>query len=202
MLPKPAILLGSFDPPTIGHIHLISEALRVGVSCVYVIPAFGNPWKTGQTEFYSNNFRCTVESGRNFTQEMITCHTTNAGVYFFIAYSRLNGVTATSTNAQKIAAFKEWLNNNPTEIEYQLKGTQYEEITKDELIEQLNEIQNMQMQDGETNIFWTGDVAPEMKLQYATKEELNAYIITENGKKIRTDWRKIERRNKWKTKSK
>lgn len=52
MLPKPAILLGSFDPPTVGHIHLISESLKVGVSCVYVIPAFSNPWKTGQTEFY------------------------------------------------------------------------------------------------------------------------------------------------------
>ena len=58
MLPKPAILLGSFDPPTIGHIHLISEALRVGVSCVYVIPAFGNPWKTGQTEF-SHRYKMT-----------------------------------------------------------------------------------------------------------------------------------------------
>lgn len=55
---KPAILLGSFDPPTIGHIHLISEALRVGVSCVYVIPAFGNPWKTGQTEF-SHRYKMT-----------------------------------------------------------------------------------------------------------------------------------------------
>ena len=158
-------------------------------------------WKTGQTEFYSNNFRCTVESGRNFTQEMITCHTTNASVYFFIAYSRLNGVTATSTNTQKIAAFKEWLNSNPTEIEYQLKNTEYEEITNEGLIEQLNQIQNIQMQDGKTNIFWTGEVAPTMTLKYnqnylsgdneviatgkqlfdKTKATLNRAVSTNNG---------------------
>lgn len=157
-------------------------------------------WKTGQTEFYSNNFKCTIESGRDFTQEMMTCHTTNASIYFFIAYSRLNGVTATSTNTQKVAAFKEWLNNNPTEIEYRLNNTEYEEITNEGLINQLNEIQNLQMQEGETNIYWTGEVAPEMKLQYATNEELHDYIITEDGKRIRTDWRSIGRREKWTTK--
>lgn len=48
---KPAILLGSFDPPTNGHLHLVSEALKVGVPRVYMIPSFGNPWKTGQTSY-------------------------------------------------------------------------------------------------------------------------------------------------------
>lgn len=48
---KPAILLGSFDPPTNGHLHLVSEALKVGVSCVYMIPSWRNPWKTNQTPY-------------------------------------------------------------------------------------------------------------------------------------------------------
>lgn len=48
---KPAILLGSFDPPTNGHLHLVSEALKVGVPRVYMIPSWGNPWKTGQTPY-------------------------------------------------------------------------------------------------------------------------------------------------------
>lgn len=55
---KPAILLGSFDPPTNGHLHLVSEALKVGVSRVYMIPSFGNPWKTNQTP-YRDRFEMT-----------------------------------------------------------------------------------------------------------------------------------------------
>ena len=46
-----AILLGSFDPPTIGHMHLISEAIKVGVSDVVVIPSWRNPWKHNQTPY-------------------------------------------------------------------------------------------------------------------------------------------------------
>jgi nicotinate (nicotinamide) nucleotide adenylyltransferase len=49
---KPAILLGSFDPPTNGHLHLVSEALKVGIPRVYMIPSWGNPWKTGQTSYW------------------------------------------------------------------------------------------------------------------------------------------------------
>ena len=95
---------------------------------------------------------------------------------------------------------KTFFDTYPTFLLYQLQAPEYEEITNEELIEQLNEIQNMQMQNGETNIFWTGDIAPEMKLQYATNEELHNYIITEDGKRIRTDWRSIGRREKWTTK--
>lgn len=45
------VFLGSFDPPTNGHLHLISEALSNGASEVIMIPAWGNPWKTGQTPY-------------------------------------------------------------------------------------------------------------------------------------------------------
>lgn len=45
------VFLGSFDPPTIGHLHLITEALENGASQVVVIPAYRNPWKKNQTPF-------------------------------------------------------------------------------------------------------------------------------------------------------
>lgn len=48
---KPAVLLGSFDPPTNGHLHLVSEAFKVGVPRVYMIPSLGNPWKKNQTPY-------------------------------------------------------------------------------------------------------------------------------------------------------
>ncbi len=97
----------------------------------------------------------------------------------------------------------QWIENYPNlifELYYALSRNDIIEITNEELINQLNTIQNLQMQQGETNIYWTGEVEPEMKLQYATNEELHDYIITEDGKRIRTDWRNIGRREKWTTK--
>lgn len=48
---KPCLLLGSFDPPHTGHMHLISEALNLGAEKIYIIPAWGNPWKESQTQY-------------------------------------------------------------------------------------------------------------------------------------------------------
>lgn len=45
------VFLGSFDPPTNGHLHLISEALSNGASEVLMIPALHNPWKPYQTPY-------------------------------------------------------------------------------------------------------------------------------------------------------
>lgn len=115
----------------------------------------------------------------------------NGGLWF-----RINKTTIGTT----VAEVNAWLNKNPIKAIIPLKIPVYEKITNEELINQLNTIQNLQMQQGETNIFWTGEVAPEMKLQYATNEELHDYIITEDGKRIRTDWRSIGRREKWTTK--
>ena len=44
------IFLGSFDPPHIGHLSIVSDALDYeAVNKVIVVPAFSNPWKENQT---------------------------------------------------------------------------------------------------------------------------------------------------------
>ena len=44
------VFLGSFDPPHIGHLSIISSALNTDrISGVYVVPALENPWKKNQT---------------------------------------------------------------------------------------------------------------------------------------------------------
>jgi nicotinate-nucleotide adenylyltransferase len=45
------IFLGSFDPPHIGHLSVVSECLNNGVSSVIVVPAYKNPWKPEQTPY-------------------------------------------------------------------------------------------------------------------------------------------------------
>lgn len=125
----------------------------------------------------------------------ISSGTSNGGAFTYGKKFFLYNFSQTNIND-----FKEWLATNKPIFYYHKANTEYEEITNEELINQLNEIQNLQMQQGETNIYWTGEVAPEMKLQYATNEELHDYIITEDGKRIRTDWRSIGRREKWTTK--
>lgn len=42
------IFLGSFDPPHIGHLSIVSAALDT-VQKVIVVPALSNPWKKNQT---------------------------------------------------------------------------------------------------------------------------------------------------------
>lgn len=135
--------------------------------------------------------RLTQQGNWNNDWEGIQQDGNNGGIWFRINKTTI-GTTATEVNA--------WLNTNPIKAIIPLKIPVYEKITNEDLIEQLNEIQNMQMQDGETNIFWTGEITPTMLLQYANNEELHANIITESGDKIRTDWRSLERRNKWMTK--
>lgn len=48
---KIGLLLGSFDPPHIGHVWAVNYALGTGLSEVWVVPAWKNPWKTNQTPF-------------------------------------------------------------------------------------------------------------------------------------------------------
>lgn len=48
---KIGLLLGSFDPPHLGHIWAANYALGTGLSEVWVVPAWKNPWKTDQTSF-------------------------------------------------------------------------------------------------------------------------------------------------------
>lgn len=48
---KIGLLLGSFDPPHLGHLWAAYYALNNYVDTVWVIPAWENPWKTNQTPF-------------------------------------------------------------------------------------------------------------------------------------------------------
>lgn len=45
------VFLGSFDPPHIGHLSIVSECLNSGVSKVLVVPAYLNLWKPDQTPY-------------------------------------------------------------------------------------------------------------------------------------------------------
>lgn len=43
-----ALYGGSFDPPHLGHVHVVSKALdRLDIDKLIVVPAFVNPFKTG-----------------------------------------------------------------------------------------------------------------------------------------------------------
>ena len=86
------------------------------------------------------------------------------------------------------ANFVNWLTTNNVTLYYVLANPTYETITNENLIEQLNNIQNMQLIENLCYIDWVGEEKPTMYLQYGTTDILHAYIITENNKRIRTDW--------------
>lgn len=48
---KVGLLLGSFDPPHIGHVMMSAYALNLGMNMVFVVPCWSNPTKTNQTPF-------------------------------------------------------------------------------------------------------------------------------------------------------
>ena len=86
-------------------------------------------------------------------------------------------------------------NNNGT---WQLNDTA---ITDNYLLTQLQALENIELYENLCYVDWIGIEKPTMTLQYAGTEDLGIkYIITEDGKKIRTDWRKLGRRKKWKMK--
>lgn len=86
-------------------------------------------------------------------------------------------------------------NNNGT---WQLNDTA---ITDNYLLEQLQALDNIELYENLCYVDWVGIEKPTMNLLYSGTEDLGIkYIITEDGKKIRTDWRKLGRRKKWKMK--
>lgn len=109
----------------------------------------------------------------------------NAGTGTFIKGNDINTYIELSEND------KLW-NNNGT---WQLNDTA---ITDNYLLTQLQALNNIELYEGLCYVDWVGNVKADMSLQYAGTEDLGIkYIITEDGKKIRTDWRKLGRRKKW-----
>lgn len=124
-----------------------------------------NKWKIGQSGFLSNRFICTTEAQRDFSAEMINCHTTNGTPYIFISYDRLSGVTSSSTQEQKINAFKTWISSNPTSLYYILAHTTYTLIENEELLNQLEELSNANTQEGITNILVSGNLPATLEVE-------------------------------------
>lgn len=115
--------------------------------------------------------------GRNFY--------TNAGTGTFLKGNDV-GNDVTLSNEDKL-----W-NNNGT---WQLNETA---ITDNYLLTQLQALENIGLYDNLCYVDWVGSKEPTMTLQYSSTEDFGTkFIITEDGKKIRTDWRKLGRRKKW-----
>lgn len=90
---------------------------------------------------------------------------------------------------------------NGSIIYYPLSTPTYTEITDTYLLNQLNGLLDIELYENLCYVDWVGIQKPTMSLLYAGTEDLGIkYIITEDGKKIRTDWRKLGRRKKWKMK--
>ena len=50
---------GSFDPPHIGHVNVITAALNYGnIDKVEVVPAYKNVWKDTKTPYHSRKLMC------------------------------------------------------------------------------------------------------------------------------------------------
>ena len=121
-------------------------------------------WKLGQSNYLSNYFKGTNESGRDFTQEMMTCHSSNASLYAFIDYSNLSGVSSSSTQAQKTTAFKNWLSTHNTEVYYILNTPTNTLIEDEELI---NQLESIELLDGLNNVsVSSADLPAILQLKY------------------------------------
>ena len=122
----------------------------------------------------------------------------NNVIAFRTSYTRL---VIRNDSITSVADFKTWLSTHNTTVYYVLATPTYTEITDSYLLEQLNGILDIELYENLCYVDWVGSIEPTMTLQYAGTEDLGIkYIITEDGKKIRTDWRKLGRRKKWKMK--
>ena len=81
-------------------------------------------------------------------------------------------------------------NNNGT---WQLNDTA---ITDNYLLEQLQALEGIELYEDLCYVDWVGNVKADMILQYAGTEDLGTkFIITNDGKRIRTEWRRIGEKN-------
>lgn len=145
-------------------------------------------WKTMPFTFtipIDMNLKCNISytNNSNITPSEVTEMQLESGTVA-TEYSPSNPTELTEND-------KLW-NNNGT---WQLNDTA---ITDNYLLTQLQALENIELYEDLCYVDWVGNVKADMSLQYAGTEDLGIkYIITEDGKKIRTDWRKLGRRKKW-----
>ena len=93
------------------------------------------------------------------------------GLYFFINYEDI-GVQSTDTSEQKIEKFKNWLvqqktNNTPVTVGYGLsKENEVIETFTEAQQEAYNQLQNVTLYEGVTNIFSNNNISPSFKVKY------------------------------------
>ena len=123
----------------------------------------------------------------HFTQRVSQAH----GGYDYLYISpntKKIYVQIQNTIVSSVSDFTTWLSNNNVTVYYIKPSPEYEVITNENLIQQLNNIQNIELIENLCYVDWVGTEKPTMTLQYPTNETLNAYITTEDNKLIRTDW--------------
>ena len=117
--------------------------------------------------------------------------TTTQGVYILST----GGLRVRYGTEDTVANWKAFLGTTNMLLYYPLLTPTYTEITDTYLLEQLNGLLDIELYEDLCYVDWIGIEKPTMNLQYAGTEDLGIkYIITEDGKKIRTDWRKLGRR--------
>lgn len=174
----------------------------------YSNPIIGISWRgysagatrKGQFKYYS--FEMYNKSTQQCIRNFIPCYRKSdnvIGMYDLITQTFYeNAGTGTFLKGNDINTYNElsendklW-NNNGT---WQLNNTA---ITDNYLLEQLQALDNIELYEDLCYVDFVGNVKADMTLLYAGTEDLGIkYIITEDGKKIRTDWRKLGRRKKW-----
>jgi hypothetical protein len=84
-------------------------------------------WKTGQLNFMSSRFKCTTEYDRNYADNQLMCHTSNAALYLFIENS-IVGISAGDSIATRLSKINTWIQSHNFELHYELATPTYTEI--------------------------------------------------------------------------
>lgn len=176
----------------------IKKALLNGVD--YNAPGVNTPWDnnhpgyihfqypsqiltkyTGQDVLMimCDRFQSVRIAQRNLRKEQVFSHFTNGVFSLTIKQDRLGSdITATSTTAKKVTALNNWLSSNYTTLYFVMQNTQYEIITNEQLIAELNDLKQMLTYKGKTLIDITGDLAGNLNVEYATGYD-DSYIVDE-----------------------
>lgn len=160
-------------------------------------------WSTVNTTIWGNNtYLCTTIPsakawGSTVSNYFVDAHLNGAGAILQNGQMQMAGSGLVMRNDSTTSAndFKTWLTTNNVTVYYVLATPTYTEITDTYLINQLNALKDISLYDTLCYVDWVGIEKPTMSLLYSGTEDLGIkYIITEDGKKIRTDWRKLGRR--------